>query len=57
MITIQGKYNTATIFTDDIEEAAYKQVLNLMDEIIRNINATAEIIKNIKPIYNFKATE
>jgi len=31
MITIQGKYNTATIFTDDIEEAAYKQVLNLMN--------------------------
>lgn len=32
MITIQGKYNTATIFTDDIEEAAYKQVLNLMNQ-------------------------
>lgn len=32
MIKIQGKYNTATIFTDDIEEAAYKQVLNLMNQ-------------------------
>ena len=32
MIEIKGKYNTAKIFTDDIEEAAYKQVLNLMNQ-------------------------
>lgn len=32
MITIEGKYNTASIYTDSIEEAAYKQVLNLMNQ-------------------------
>jgi RNA-splicing ligase RtcB len=113
MIEIKGKYNTASIYTDSIEDEAYKQVLNLMnqkfaegstfaimpdchagagcvigltmkivdkvfpnlvgvdkatidespmaykpmDEIIRNIDATAEIVKTIKPIYNFKAAE
>lgn len=32
MIEVKGKYNTATIFTDNIEEAAYSQVLNLMNQ-------------------------
>ena len=53
MIKINGKYNTASVYTDNIEDAAYKP----MDEIIRNIKNTAEIVKIIKPIYNFKAAE
>ena len=32
MLEVKGKYNTATIFTDNIEEAAYSQVLNLMNQ-------------------------
>jgi hypothetical protein len=32
---------------------AYKS----MDEIVENIESTAEIIRRIKPIYNFKAAE
>lgn len=51
MIEIQGRYNTAKVYTDNIEEAAYKQVLNLMNQKF------AEVVKVIKPIYNFKASE
>ena len=40
MIELQGKYNTAKVFTDNIEQMAISQ-----------------IIKIIKPIYNFKAAE
>ena len=32
MIEVKGKYNTATIYTDNIEQAAYSQVLNLMNQ-------------------------
>ena len=32
MLEVKGKYNTATIYTDNIEEAAYRQVLNLMNQ-------------------------
>ena len=32
MLEVKGKYNTATIYTDNIEEAAYSQVLNLMNQ-------------------------
>ncbi len=42
--------NTATL---DESPMAYKN----MDEIVANIEPTAEIIAHIKPIYNFKATE
>ena len=28
-----------------------------MDEIVANIGDTAEIVKTIKPLYNFKAAE
>ncbi len=42
--------NTATL---DESPMAYKS----MDEIVRNITPTAEIVAHIKPIYNFKATE
>ena len=40
---------------DAIDESpmAYKP----MDEIIRNIHDTADIVKIIKPVYNFKAAE
>ena len=51
---MQGIYstcvNTATL---DESPMAYKS----MDEIVNNIEPTAEIIKIIKPIYNFKAAE
>ena len=32
MIEIKGKYNTARVYTDNIEDAAYKQILNLMNQ-------------------------
>ena len=32
MQQIVGKYNTATVYTDNVEEAAYKQILNLMNQ-------------------------
>ena len=46
---------TTCVGTGTIDESpmAYKP----MDEIVRNIQDTAEIIKTIKPIYNFKASE
>ena len=51
---MQGIYttcvNTATL---DESPMAYKN----MDEIVKNIEPTAEIIAHIKPIYNFKAAE
>lgn len=49
-----GVYTTC-VTTDTIDESpmAYKD----MDEIIRNIGPTAEIVERIKPIYNFKAGE
>ncbi len=42
--------NSATL---DESPMAYKN----MDEIVENIEPTAEIIAHIKPIYNFKAAE
>jgi len=32
MIKITGKYNSASVYTDNIEDAAYKQILNLMNQ-------------------------
>lgn len=51
---MEGIYTTC-INTSTIDESpmAYKG----MDEIVSNIEPTAEIITRIKPIYNFKATE
>lgn len=49
---MQGVYSsTVDISTLDECPMAYKS----MDDIVRNISNTAEIIKIIKPIYNFKA--
>lgn len=52
--SMQGIYST-TVNQSTIDEApaAYKP----MEEIIENIKDTVEIIKIIKPIYNFKAEE
>ena len=49
-----GIYST-TVNLDTIDEApmAYKT----MDDIVANISPTAEIVKVIKPIFNFKAGE
>jgi len=46
---------SSTVNKSTIDEApqAYKP----MDEIIANIGDTADIIKPIKPLYNFKAAE
>ena len=51
---MQGIYSTC-IVPDTLDESpmAYKS----MDEIVENIEPTAEIICRIKPIYNFKAAE
>lgn len=51
---MEGIYTTtANIYTLDESPMAYKN----MDDIVENIGPTAEIIKIIKPIYNFKAQE
>jgi RNA-splicing ligase RtcB len=49
-----GIYTTSVTF-DTLDESpmAYKN----MDEIVRTITPTAEIIDKIRPLYNFKATE
>jgi len=46
---------SSTVNKSTIDEApfAYKS----MDEIVRNITDTVEIVKVIKPVYNFKAAE
>ncbi|MBO7464216.1 MAG: RtcB family protein [Bacteroidales bacterium] len=51
---MSGIYST-TVNLDTIDEApmAYKT----MDDIVANISPTAEIVKVIKPIFNFKAGE
>lgn len=51
---MKGIYTTC-VNTSTLDESpmAYKN----MDEIIENIQPTAEIIAHIKPIYNFKAAE
>ena len=49
-----GIYSTCVV-PDTLDESpmAYKSI----DEIVENIGPTAEIIRRIKPIYNFKAAE
>jgi RNA-splicing ligase RtcB len=51
---MSGIYTTC-VTTETIDESpmAYKN----MDEIVRNIGPTAEIVERIKPVYNFKAGE
>jgi len=51
---MKGIYTTCVV-PDTLDESpmAYKN----MDEIIENIEPTAEIVKRIKPIYNFKAAD
>ena len=51
---MQGIYSsTVNVKTLDESPMAYKD----MKEIVENIEPTAEIIKTIKPVYNFKAEE
>ncbi len=51
---MEGIYTTsANISTLDESPMAYKG----MENIVNNIEPTADIIENIKPIYNFKAAE
>lgn len=51
---MQGVYST-TVSKATLDETpmAYK----VMSEIVRNIGPTAEIVKILKPVYNFKAAE
>ena len=50
--SMEGIYSTS-ISKDTLDEAPF--VYKPMEEIINNINDTVDIIKIIKPIYNFKA--
>ena len=52
--SMNGIYTTS-INEDTLDECpmAYKA----MEDIVNNISPTAEIVKTIKPIYNFKASE
>jgi tRNA-splicing ligase RtcB len=52
--TMKGIYTTS-VSEDTLDEAPF--VYKPMQEIINNIGDTVEIIKIIKPIYNFKAKE
>lgn len=52
--SMQGIYTTS-VNEDTIDESPF--VYKPMEEIIENIKDTVEIIKIIKPIYNFKASE
>ena len=52
--SMQGIYTTSVNrSTIDESPMAYKPI----EEIIENIQDTVEIVKIIKPIYNFKASE
>jgi RNA-splicing ligase RtcB len=52
--SMEGIYSTSVNHsTVDESPFAYKP----MDEIILNIGDTADVIKTIKPLYNFKAAE
>lgn len=51
---MEGIYSTCiNAATLDESPMAYKSI----DEIVENIEPTAEIITKIKPVYNFKAPE
>ena len=52
--TMEGIYSS-TITLETLDEApfAYKPIEDILD----NINDTVEVLKIIKPIYNFKAKE
>lgn len=52
--TMQGIYTTS-INGQTIDEAPF--VYKNIDEIVKNIKDNVEIIKIIKPVYNFKASE
>jgi len=52
--SMKGIYTT-TVNKHTLDESPY--VYKPMDEIIRNIGDTAEIVKIIKPVYNFKASK
>lgn len=45
-LTLQGKYNTATIYTHNIEEAAIGQVIGMLNEVITE-NTTVAIIPDV----------
>ena len=49
-----GLYSTCVV-PDTLDESpmAYKS----MEEIVENIEPTAEILRRIKPLYNFQAAE
>ena len=51
---MSGIYSTSVV-PDTLDESpmAYKS----LDEIVENIEPSADIIRRIKPIYNFKAAE
>lgn len=52
--SMEGIYTT-TVNKSTLDECAY--AYKPMDEIIKNIRDTAEVVNIIRPIYNFKASE
>lgn len=51
---MSGIYTTCVVpETIDESPMAYKS----MDEILSQIGPTAEVVRTIKPVYNFKAAE
>jgi len=52
--SMEGIYTT-TVNKSTLDECAY--AYKPMDEIIKNIKDTAEVVNIIRPIYNFKASE
>lgn len=51
---MEGIYTTC-VNTSTLDESSMAYMN--MDEIVANIEPTAEIVAHIKPIYNFKAAE
>jgi rtcB protein, putative len=45
-LTLQGKYNTATVYTYNIEETAIGQVIGMLNEVITE-NTTVAIMPDV----------
>ena len=48
-LTLQGKYNTATIYTHNIEETAIGQVIGMLNEVITE-NTTVAIMPDVTQV-------
>ena len=66
MFEVIGKYNTAKVYADIVEQEAYSQIQNLVNQkfsegsniaIMADTHAGADVVTRIRPIYNFKSSE